>query len=398
MFAGKPGLFLLSVVLAFTSAFAPEGPRIAAAAPPTSAPAKSASDLLLEAAKKAGLKESRVKEYLKALDARASKYRLKQAQIDAALNDLRAILEDSGSNSPFDAAERSNLVETALHNIAKPTEIDQGYHPTCNITTVEVYVASKHPDKYAALIKQVALTGKYMTAEGKEVTPPKKAIKPGRDEKAYNLDKPSNDKRNHSSQVFQMTVVNAMYELGKVERNGRKLTDVRYIMGPVRTKTIPNGWIDLGEDLLVDGNGDAIMENGEEKSDPGFTVQDNINASKLVIGYEMPYIDGPRQEIHTYPDGSVVVMPWKYDLPTKDRLLQAKKDGKLPMGVPTLGGAHVQTIHDVVVDKQGTVWVLIDNQHGSSGDGWVTLEDLHRAQQERDFELKPTRKAEDRPE
>lgn len=403
MFAGKRlSLVVLSVLIAASPTFAYNGHQIAAAPPAsatTPAPAKSARDLFLEAAKKAGLKESRVKEYLKSLDARASKYGVKQDQIDAALNNLRAILEDSGAKSPFDEAQRKNLVETALHNIAVPTEIDQGYHPTCNITTVEVYVASKHPDKYTDLVKQVALQGKYMTAEGKEVTPPKKAIKPGRDEKAYDLDKPSNDKRNHSSQVFQMTVVNAMYELGKVERNGQKLTDHRYIMGPVRTKPIPNGWIDLGEDLMVDGNGNAVIDsNGEEKTDPGFTVQDNINASKLVIGYDMPYIDGPRQEIHTYPDGTVVRMPWKYDLPTKDRLLKAKKDGKLPMGVPTLGGAHVQTIHDVVVDKNGTCWVLIDNQHGDSGDGWVTLDDLHRAQKERDFDLKPTRKADDRPE
>ena len=375
-------------------------PADAAATSPAAPAAVSptAREKFSDAAKKAGLKDTRIAEYLKALDARATQYGLKQDQIDAALDNLRAVLEDSGKNSPFDAGQRLVLVETALHNIALPTEIDQGYHPTCNITPVEGYVASKPPDKDPELIKQVALKGKYMTAEGKEVTPPKKAIMPGRDEKAYDLDKPNVDKRNHSSQVFQMTVVNGTYELGKVQRNGKTLTDVRYIMGPVRKQNIPNGWIDLGEDVLIDGNGNSIIENGEVKSDPGFTVQDNVEASKLVLGYKMPYIDGPSQEVHTYPDGRIETMPWKYDLPTTDRLLEAKKNGNLPMGVPTLGGAHVQTIHDVTVDKSGKTWVLIDNQHGAQGDGWVTLDDLHRAQKEHGFELKPTRKAADRPE
>lgn len=399
MSARKLSLALLIGILTSTPLFsAPPQSEPSATTTATTPAVASARDKFKEAAKKAGIKDTRVNDYLKALDGRAGKYGLTATQIDTALDNLRAVLEFTGAGSPFDQATRVALVETALHNIAIPTEIDQGYHPTCNITTVEIFVASKHPDKYTDLIKQVALKGKYMTSEGKEVTPPTKAITPGRDEKAYDLDKPNNDKRNHSSQVFQMTVVNGMYESGKVERNGRKLTDVRYIMGPVRKQNIPNGWIDLGEDLLVDGSGNPITENGEAKSDPGFTVQDNVNASKLVLGYEMPYVDGPRQEVHTYPDGRVVRMPWKYDLPTKDRLLKAKKDGNLPMGVPTLGGAHVQTIHDVVVDKNGQVWVLIDNQHGASGDGWVTLEDLHRAQKENTFELKPTRKPDNRPE
>lgn len=384
----------LSVSTVSAQAPSPNTPPAPAAQPQK----QSEQDLFLAAAKKAGLDSKRVQGYIGALNKRKDKYGLKQDQIDTAFAELRQVLEAVNPQaSPFTADQRKGLVETALHNIALTMEIDQGYHPTCNVTTVEVYIASKHPDLYAKLIRQVSLEQKYTCANGKTATPPLKALLPGRDEKAYNLDKPNIDKRNHASQVVQMTMVNATYELGYIKRNGRACSDYRYILGPVRTQPIANGWIDLGEAVLIDGSGNHVIENGEVKTDPGFTVDDNRQASELILGYKMPYLDGPSQEIHTYPDGSVVTMPWKYDLPTKDRLLQLKKDGKLPLGVATLGGAHVQTIHDVVVDKNGQCWVLIDNQHGASGDGWVTLEDLHRAQQERSFELKPTRKPADVP-
>lgn len=397
-------LFLAGLVLVAASSmltspvFALAPPVSVAVAPPVAAQ-KSEKELFTEAAQKAGLDAKRVQKYVDALDKRKDKYGVTNTQIDTALTELRKVLEATNpKGSPFSEAQRKVAVDTALHNIAMNMEIDQGYHPTCNVTTVEVYIASRHPDLYAKLIREVSLTQKYTCSDGKVANIPTAALLPGRDEKAYSLDKPNIDKRNHASQIVQLTMVNAMYELGHVSRSGKVLSDHRYVLGPPRTQPIPNGWIDLGDAVMIDGQGNHVYENGQVKTDPGFTVDDNVKASVLVLGYKMPYLQGPRQEVHTYPDGRVVTMPWQYDLPTKDRLLKLKKDGKLPLGVATLGGAHVQTIHDVVVDKSGKCWVLIDNQHGAALDGWITLEDLHRAQQERTFEIKPTRKPADVPE
>jgi hypothetical protein len=352
----------------------------------------------LQAASKAGIMIPRVLGYLEAIDNRAAHYRVKPEQIDKMCDHLRQVLETETSKSQFSREQLKNLVECTLHNLAYPREIDQGHHPTCNVTTVEVYVASKHPEVYADMMRQVALTGSYTVAGGKSVTPPKLAITPGRDELSFKLESPNRDLRNHASQVFQMTSINGMFELGHLKRNGHTPSDWRYIMGPSRRQTIPNGWIDLGEDLLVDGKNKPIVENGVIQTDPGFTVYDNVAASKMILGYEMPYLKTPRQVTERLPDGKVITHPWEFDLPDKDRLLAAKRAGNLPMGVPTMGGAHVQTIHDVSIGKSGQVWVLLDNQHGADGDGWVTLADLHRTQKDKNIELKPTPKASHRQE
>lgn len=115
---------------------------------------------------------------------------------------------------------------------------------------------------------------------------------------------------------------------------------------------------------------------------PEFTQTEVLGSSKMMLGYDMPYVGAPV----SYDAGG----SWKFDLPQSDRLVKAKAEGKLPMGVPTLAGAHVQTIHDVTVDSKGTTWVLLDNQHGEKKDGWVTLRDLHRTQTEQNYECEPT--------
>ena len=130
------------------------------------------------------------------------------------------------------------------------------------------------------------------------------------------------------------------------------------------------------------------MRGGEPIDGPEFIQSDVLAASEMILGKKMPYIGEPyKLETESY---------WHFDLPTRERLFQAKQDGLFPMGVPTIRGAHVQTIHDVASDISGKTWVLLDNQKGINKDGWVTLEDLHRTQTT-DVELEPTRRPWQRP-
>lgn len=345
---------------------------------------------LLAAAKQRGLSEKRMGEYVDQIEKRITGGSITEAQVSKSLDNLTQILEFSGTSPNYDRDQLNTLAETALHNIANPMEIDQGAHPTCNVTTVEVYSASRHPDEYTRLAKEIGLTGQWKTAAGDIIKPPANALKPGDDEKVYSLDKPNSEKRNLASQVVQMTVINGLYESGNMDRmeNGKVVEsrkDWRYVMVPSQKVTgteVSNGMQvtvtrTIGEDRLVNGKGQPI---GKEDAGPSLTVDDNRTASEMMLGYKMPYIDGPHK---------IENNPWVYDLPDEARLLKAKADGHLPMGVPTMGGMHVQTIHDVQKGKDGRLILLLDNQHGEQKDGWVTLPDLHKTIKE-SKELTPT--------
>ncbi len=337
-----------------------------------------AREELVRVAQEKGVNTPRFESYLNDFEKNAGKYGLKPEQMAKTMDHLREIL--TADKSPlYNSSQLKQLVETAMHNIARPMEIDQGYHPTCNVATVEVYAAARHPDEYARMCKEIALSGKYRTNDGKVVTPPRAALLPGEDESSYDLDKPNVEKRNFASQIVQMTLINGMFELDRVISNGSVVKDTRYIMGKITWQPGPNNsQRKIGEDRLVDLQGRP--KKNDDEGGPGF-AQDNVLASsEMMLGYKMPYVVQPK----SYDNGRT----WKYDLPTADRLIQAKANSKLPMGVPTMGGTHVQTIHDVKMENQ-QCWVLLDNQHGEKNDGWVTLEDLHRTQQTRGYEISP---------
>jgi hypothetical protein len=341
------------------------------------------------AAKTNGLNLTRLTERIKEFEARATKNGVSLKQVAATYSSLTELLNSAKNGPYFDAATRQKLAELVMHNVARPTKIDQGAHPTCNVTTLEVYTAARHPDVYADLVKQVALTGEYVNAKKETLHPPKAALMPGDDEKNFDMDKPASNKRNHASQIIQMTFINGVYETGRYHSTnfqGKKIdcTGYRYVMGPpVKTWfTLPDGnrAYTTDEDKLIDAKGNQLRDgSGQLSTSPIFIGDDVLAASEMVLGYKMPYLNSPYK---------VENQPWVFDLPTKERLLKYKQDGQFPLGVPTMHGNHVQTIHDAV-EKNGAFWILIDNQHGEKEDGWITLSELHKTMQDANYELKP---------
>jgi len=369
----------------------------------------------MDAVKEKGLNETRVDKYLKELDRNIVRYDLKPEQIVKTFDNLRELLVSPEKSPYFSDTERKTLAETALHNIAHNMEIDQGSHPTCNVTTVEVYTAARHPDEYARMVKEVGLTGKWTTSEKRVATIPFEAVKPGEDESKYNLDKPNSKLRNMASQVVEMTLINAMYEHGyknemefvkkpdgslvtvngkAVERLKEDKTGVRYVLDKPEqkseTKIGANGqresisW-QTSEDKFRDANGKLLSA---ESGGPGFTTFDNVQAGKLVFGYSMPYFEGPAT-----PEGG---RP-EYDMATEERLLKIKAENKFPHGIATMGGIHVQTIHDVTRGKDGQLYVLLDNQHGEKTDGWTTIDEIAKTQVKNGYEVEPKIRRWERP-
>lgn len=340
------------------------------------------------AAQAAKLDMTRLGTRLTEFESRATNSGVTLKQVAATYTSLTELLNSTNNGPHFDTAQRCHLVELVIHNLARPTKIDQGAHPTCNVTTLEVYIAARHPDVYADLVKQVTLTGEYVTEKKETIHPPKAALMPGEDEKTFDMDKPAGNKRNHASQVIQMTLINGVYETGRyhsTDNSGKKIncTGWRYVMGPPVKEwfQVQGRWAyTTSEDKLLDGNGKQVRDgSGKLSTSPIFIGDDVLAASEMVLGYKMPYLNSP------YKVGN---QPWVFDLPTRERLLKYKQDGKFPLGVPTMMGNHVQTIHDVVVEN-GTCWILIDNQHGEGKDGWITLSELHKTMQDANYDLKP---------
>lgn len=360
---------------------------------PSSDNLQEAKEDLLNAARAQKINTERVDRFVQDLEKNAAKWGVNQENLVKSLDNVRALLDQQLKSPLYSREELNQLAETTLHNIGNPMQIDQGAHPTCNITTVEIFTAARHPETYTQLVKDVATKGKWTNAAGETCTPPRDALKPGDDEKAYNIDKPSDKLRNISSQLVQMSLINAMYETGRMDKettvNGQKRIESRrdwnYVMVPsqkVTSNEYLNGqWVQvtrtIGEDRLRNGKGQYV---GKEDSGPKLTVEDNINASKMLLKNPMPYVAGPYK---------LENQPWVYDLPDAQRLTKAKQEGLLPMGVPTIGGTHVQTIHDIARNAAGETIVLLDNQHGERMDGWVTIPELHRTIKEK-VELTPS--------
>lgn len=239
----------------------------------------------------------------------------------------------------MDDKKRARLCEEGLYNMATPTRINQGSNPTCNMTTGEIYIASRQPDKYADVLKQVALNGKLKTTTGKEVTVHPSGLTPTQEEGAFD---PEADYkyncRNWASHVMQIYGINSFTQFQAPNAN------------PVLSAW---GHQYLGGDNNPGMGGDAIKQ-----------------AVRELSGADMPYFD------HLVA-------------PTEEQLWRYKEEGNFPVGIPTLyanipqlglSEQHVQTIQDVR-EVDGRTQVFLDDQNGLPNDaGWVSLEQLYAQQ------------------
>ncbi len=238
----------------------------------------------------------------------------------------------------FNAKERAQLCEEALHNIASPKRINQGQNPTCNITTGEIFAACRHPEKYADTLKQVAVDGKLITTTGKEVVLDREAYTAAPDEKVFDPEGSyKGNRRNWASHIVENAGINAFTQFAP---KGPATWGYRYI----------------GRDSQ--GNSVNPIMGGPE-------IQ---KAVKELWGGDMPYI------AHNVA-------------PSAEQLWAYKKEGNFPVGIPTLyaydrnrqlSEQHVQTIHDVR-EVNGKTQVYLDDQNAGDA-GWQTLPQLYGRQ------------------
>jgi hypothetical protein len=110
----------------------------------------------------------------------------------------------------LDAGQKIRLSEDVMHQVAHPTEINQGHHNTCNAATIETCTTTRHPSETAGLVAEVATTGKY-TVKGPPIhkveLPTENLTYHGAAEVGY----PADARRSYASQIFQTTAVNLYY-------------------------------------------------------------------------------------------------------------------------------------------------------------------------------------------
>jgi hypothetical protein len=288
---------------------------------------------------------------------RATASGLSDDQVAKALDHLSALVEPDDSKSTLKKAQRVELAKELIHHLAHPRAIDQGYHQTCNVATVQVVMTAREPEKFVDAVKQVALTGAYTTPGGTRIPFDANSLKPDWQAKFYKPWDPARNSsgRSFASQLFQVAAVNTYYTTQGQNR--------RY------EQVAPENPEDTGERLVDTTNGSVVSKV------PGLTCTHIAEISRQMTGKMIPVL-----ETNQFLDANVTQIASSLDLQTKLEDLQ--KNGKLPAIIMvnmaqepyytetgkgrsgTTGGWHVVTIWNI--DKHGQV--LVDNQWGRRAD------------------------------
>lgn len=283
-------------------------------------------------------------------------------------------LLDGDTEGKISPEQRVTVAEQVMSQAADPTMIDQGYHNTCNITTVESRMYSRDPAAAARFVTDAAMTGEATLADGRKVTIPESALTPDFESGGHPV---PDGKRSLASQIFQVGAINAHYQATGEDRLYEQTTP------PLSER---RG--DTGERLYDTSKNPPV----ELQQSPGLSDGDIADTYALLTG------DGRNSVIHH---------EHRADAPRVDEvsssedltaaLTAAKEEGRMPItlvvhtrnepfytdsGAGTAGGSggwHVVNITDF--DPE-TGKAMVDNQWGTEDDHLdqgVDVDDLYMA-------------------
>lgn len=171
------------------------------AAKPGKDVASEAKENLLNVLKKFSTKtSSEFQSLMTEFETRCTSGGLSRAEIAGTYAEVQRVLQ-SDVVKRLCAPEK--LANEILRNAAHPTKIDQGQHPTCNVTSYECRLYTLAPSQAARLVASVATSGQFTCTDGTVIRP--RSIKPD-DEAA--LAQVPDGYRNYASQIFQNTAIN----------------------------------------------------------------------------------------------------------------------------------------------------------------------------------------------
>jgi hypothetical protein len=159
---------------------------------------------------------------LRDFEARVGQFSLTEEKVAKTFDSILDMVAN-GNDKILDRKTRVVLAEQMLQNASHPESINQGYHNTCNVNTVEGRLNYRDPDKVANFVSELAKTGEFTSYLNDKIKLDKESLKPDREAKKYSLD---HEGRNFASQIFQVGAVNLSYQIEK--RLGNETHDIRY--------------------------------------------------------------------------------------------------------------------------------------------------------------------------
>jgi len=282
---------------------------------------------------------------------------------------------ETDKDAKIPEAKRIELAEQVMSQAADPYTVDQGYHNTCNVASLESRLYSKNPSAVAQMVADIAHDGKYTTPTGVTVELPAASLEPDQEAK-----KPDSDDRSYASQLFQITAVNIHYQKeGYKDANGKE-----YPPGAIRyeqREAKPGHPKDTGERLVdTSKKPPAVIKDADGKPiDEPFIGEDEVTG----ISNEITSRHDKDIVINHADRGDNVTIAVDNEQHLKDALAKAKADKRLPImivvntqnepfysdsGAGSAGGSggwHMVTVTDY---DSATGKVSIDNQWGESVD------------------------------
>lgn len=284
----------------------------------------------------------------------ADKAKTLDAITDIVTNNRDGRRGDSGLSD----AERKTVAAGLINNAARPQDIDQGFHNTCNVTTIEEGLFTESPASAAAKVKEIALYGQYTGRDGKTINVPPDALRADR-EATGSQDR--DGQRNYASQLLQMGMINHY-----LQPKGQYYTQVQ-----------PTDRRDTGERLMAMGPGGTFSDRAVlDPTSKQAMRHPDLDAYKVGEIGKQAGIDGQFVFSHTSfarngDNGSVKTFgsPQELEAAMKNRkwgILVVNSGDKLFTGTSGKGGAgggHVVSLHN---NGDGTF--KLSNQWGKEHD------------------------------
>jgi hypothetical protein len=310
-------------------------------------------------------------------EARAKKDHLSPEEVAKTYDQMSRMLKPEDKDAVVNGADRALLAEGLMHQTAHPDQTNQGWHNTCNVTTVAEQTLAKNPSKVAEMAATTALTGQWTAPDGKVIKIDKGSLKPGAEEDHYPSTKVN--ERSYATQVLNVVMAN--------DATQRRVPPETYVQ---RTPdgAIPN---DTGERRL-DASGKVIKAQAFDSNSgmwkvnpdnsPGLTDHEIAQVGKQLNGSDYHLLTVGDQVLEGEVDNVASAKA------LTEKLHQLKQQGQLPVTVSVDGNhgpitgkqesagaaAHVVTIDDYDEKAHN---VHVSNQWGQQSDKWVKLEDLY---------------------
>lgn len=323
---------------------------------------------------------------------RAIKEGLSKEEIAKTCEQIARLLEPS-AESKVEASRCLQLAQQVMHQAADPMSISQGFHSTCNVTSVESRLYRKCPSHAVRLVADVALTGKYADYFTRQIELDAGSLEPDLEARRH---PPEDGQRSFASQLFQVTAVNIYWQRRSEDEKPAPDSTIAYKQLPDYPKLDGKGEMDTGERLINTATGQEVMSGLPSKQEPvrapwieTWGLQEVYNRISgqtecdFVLANHAALPDGPS------PADKPGRVPFRSAEQLAQKLAILQEEGKLPVIIKVnIGneplksdgsgkpfGWHLVTVRSYIPE---TGRVLIDNQWTRSSHHSITIEELYR--------------------